>query len=290
MKAALIEYLFTGFLILSLCEVSCPPRYCNGTDEQIAPANALIGHSGGRVVSPLTERVQLIRMDPHQLPDPVRGWIDRSRQLAAAGYFDTMEYDNKTFVFVARGERPTGGYAVRILDATRRRDNTIEIRVEFTRPPPDAIVTQAVTYPYDVVAINETALPLTLVLEGNDRPSRMTRLRGIDSLPDIVAQSFTIKIFRPAPLAHVERRFTLSGVALVPEGTVFYRVIDSGGAVRKVGGILSTSPLDWSYFESSLELPREIRDGESFRLRVYRFDDATGSEVDPISIDLVLME
>ncbi|CAN5658891.1 hypothetical protein BH24ACT22_BH24ACT22_22310 [soil metagenome] len=66
------------------------------------------------------------------------------------------------------GERPTGGYTVEILDA-RMEDSRMIVRLALKKPPPDAMVSQALTYPY-AAAVIQGSMPentdLTFVNQG----------------------------------------------------------------------------------------------------------------------------
>ncbi|MFN3165862.1 MAG: protease complex subunit PrcB family protein [Phycisphaeraceae bacterium] len=68
------------------------------------------------------------------------------------GGIDFEQYD---LVIVALGEQMTGGYAVEI-NAIQQVGDELAVTGKATRPGPDAIVTQALTYPYDAVIIANT--------------------------------------------------------------------------------------------------------------------------------------
>lgn len=68
------------------------------------------------------------------------------------GGIDFEQYD---LVIVALGEQPTGGYSVTISSIQQVGDE-LAITGKATTPGPDAIVTQALTYPYDAAIIPNT--------------------------------------------------------------------------------------------------------------------------------------
>lgn len=274
-------------VLIAFGVASCAPRPVDTPENNDVSPEIPDVEERGLLVPPREQRLQLLRIDRRELPAPVSRWIDNSLQLYATGYTDTKVFDDKTYIVVARGERPTGGYEVRIMDALLR-DDHVEVRVRFTRPGPEAMVTQAITYPHDVAAIRATDISIRIIPEGNDRPSRIAQLRGIDSLENITASSHTIKVFEPAPRTETGRTIPLSGVALLPEGNVFYKLLDSDGMVRKVGGTLTASPLDWGYFETEITVPDEIPDGTAFQLVLFRFDDAAQQESDQVPIRLTV--
>lgn len=57
-----------------------------------------------------------------------------------------------TYLAVFWGEKPTGGYTVEVLSA-RTEGSRIMVRLALQKPPPDAMVSQALTYPYAVAVL-----------------------------------------------------------------------------------------------------------------------------------------
>ncbi len=74
-----------------------------------------------------------------------------------------------TYLAVFWGEKPTGGYSVEITSA-RVEGDRVTIRISLKDPPSDAMVTQALTYPYATAVIrNESLASKELLLEDQDR-------------------------------------------------------------------------------------------------------------------------
>ena len=59
---------------------------------------------------------------------------------------------NNTYVFISLGERPTGGYAVKITNV-KIANGTVVISYKEVKPPKDAVVTQQLTYPWVVLKV-----------------------------------------------------------------------------------------------------------------------------------------
>ena len=57
-----------------------------------------------------------------------------------------------TYLISYWGEKPTGGYSLTV-ESARLRGNRVTARLSLKRPPPDAILTQALTYPYVVTVV-----------------------------------------------------------------------------------------------------------------------------------------
>ncbi|MBA3950441.1 MAG: protease complex subunit PrcB family protein [Rubrobacter sp.] len=61
-----------------------------------------------------------------------------------------------TYLVAYRGEQPTGGYSVGVAGA-KIEGNRVTVRVSLEGPPSDAIVTQALTYPYEISVLHGVA-------------------------------------------------------------------------------------------------------------------------------------
>lgn len=61
-----------------------------------------------------------------------------------------------TYLLVHRGERPTGGYSVAVAGA-RVEGDRVTVRLRLKDPPPDAMVTQSLTYPYEISVLRDLA-------------------------------------------------------------------------------------------------------------------------------------
>lgn len=72
--------------------------------------------------------------------------------------YNVEHYDEtRSKLTVSWGEKPTGGYRIQILDIVFD-DHEIVVYYKATAPGPDAIVTQALTYPKDSSLIDKTKL------------------------------------------------------------------------------------------------------------------------------------
>ena len=61
-----------------------------------------------------------------------------------------------TYLVVYRGERPTGGYSVGVAGAEAEGDR-VTVQVSMEAPPEDAMVTQSLTYPYEISVLRGVA-------------------------------------------------------------------------------------------------------------------------------------
>ncbi len=75
--------------------------------------------------------------------------LDRAEQ----GY-DILQSGSDYYLVVYAGERPTGGYAVEITAITSGGEKT-QVTVREAAPAQGAMVTQALTYPFDIVKLEK---------------------------------------------------------------------------------------------------------------------------------------
>ena len=61
---------------------------------------------------------------------------------------------NGTYLAAYWGERPTGGYSLAV-ESARLEGDRVTVRLLLEEPPRDAVVTQALTYPYAVAVVRD---------------------------------------------------------------------------------------------------------------------------------------
>ncbi|GAA5344199.1 protease complex subunit PrcB family protein [Planifilum fimeticola] len=88
-----------------------------------------------------------------QLPEDVKKHFDRLTSTPQGGHA-TIPHGSRIFLIVSAGQRPTGGYQVKITDILRKGE-TVHIYAEEIAPAKDSMVTQAITYPAAVVSISQ---------------------------------------------------------------------------------------------------------------------------------------
>jgi len=215
------------------------------------------------------------------LPAEIEEWVEYSRDLWLA---QAREYEGSLYLLVTYGEQPTGGYRVEITDVVEGEDE-LRVYVEFTEPGEDDIVTQAITYPYDIIIVEPTDLPVTFVAEGD--VDFVPALENLDWLPQIAAGSEDIRVFSPAPGDTVSRKFAVEGIELVFEGTVQYKLTDHAGKELK-SGIATGHGFNWGYFKIDLTIPDEVESGEEVVFELYSESPVDGSIENKVKLELVL--
>jgi hypothetical protein len=215
------------------------------------------------------------------LPVAVQAWVEDSRDMFLA---QSRKVGDTLYLLVTYGEKPTGGYMVEIGEIVVSAGK-ISVPVSFKKPGPDEMVTQALTYPYDLKVMEALDLPVEFVPSGAEE--YLPTLVGIDELQPIVAESAWIKLFAPAPQAVVARNFALEGVANVFEGNVQYKLQDKNGRLLDSG--FSTGSMgDWGYFRADLAVPEDVAAGERLLLDVFTTSAEDGSIDQQILYEIVL--
>ena len=77
-----------------------------------------------------------------------------------------VDFQTEMIVAVFSGEKSTGGYSIQISriqeDSTK---HALEVIVHESKPPPGAMVIQALTQPYHIVKLTRIDLPVTFVFQ-----------------------------------------------------------------------------------------------------------------------------
>lgn len=216
-----------------------------------------------------------------QLPAEIQDWVEYSRQIFLG---QKRVIGGKTYVLVTYGERPTGGYLVDITDLTVEGDRIVAT-VDFKKPGAQDIVTEAITYPYDLKVTDAVNLPVEFSATGDEE--YVPGLINIDYLKPVEAESESIKIFSPAPDESVSRQFIVEGIANVFEGTVLYLLMDSRGNELQSGFTTATMG-DWGFFNIDLSVSDNISGGEKMHLQLFTESARDGSVQDLVEIPLTL--
>ncbi len=96
------------------------------------------------------------RVQEEQLPGEVQNWLNEN--IIEYGK-DTYAHEDKLYILVAYGEKPTAGYTVEI-SKVEKLDGNINVYASFQDPGPDDMVATVITYPYDLVVIEDQGLPV----------------------------------------------------------------------------------------------------------------------------------
>ncbi len=97
-------------------------------------------------------------------PAEIEEWIENSRETFGG---QTRLYNDELYILVTYGEKPTGGFDVEIAAVVEQEEKLV-VTANFSEPGEDKVVTQALTYPYDLVVVEETDLPIEFVATGDE--------------------------------------------------------------------------------------------------------------------------
>jgi hypothetical protein len=110
--------------------------------------------AGSSSEEPRDLRVERISSDaPGQGPQQPRVVVAPSAAaLSGAVGANVPDSGSGTYLAAYWGEKPTGGYSMSVRSA-RLKGDRVTVRLALKEPPHDAILTQALTYPYAVAVI-----------------------------------------------------------------------------------------------------------------------------------------
>lgn len=83
-------------------------------------------------------------------------------KVAERGYFVLNGEDDAVIMVVSSGEKPSGGYDIKVKAITEE-EGVVKVEVEETEPAEGDVVTDALTYPYTVVKLDTTASEFVVV-------------------------------------------------------------------------------------------------------------------------------
>lgn len=99
------------------------------------------------------EPLQFRQESQNSLPDEVKQRQVEVMQTAGDQFSHTeVNSGDRTYLILALGQRPTGGYSIRINEVVQK-GNTIRIHAEEVPPAPDAFTTQAISSPRTVISL-----------------------------------------------------------------------------------------------------------------------------------------
>lgn len=91
------------------------------------------------------------------------------------GFKIIKEDNNYTYIFIGLGEKMTGGYSVKV-NGVEDIEGSTNILIQETSPAKDAIVMQAINYPYSVVRIDKNTAPKFNIIIENKKAEKISEL------------------------------------------------------------------------------------------------------------------
>jgi hypothetical protein len=173
-------------------------------------------------------------------PDPLlTEWIDIHRHNEGAYQWSL---GGIRYVLVAAGERPTGGYAVKV-DEVRLSRGVWLVDVVLVEPGPGDNVTQALTYPFALVSMDEGDFQVQV---------RRVTGEGVEEIP-VVAASPRFIVTSPIPGTQVQGEVRVTGAGVAPGGSFRVLVEDGHMVLGRASGTTS-GDAEWGRFDLVVEI------------------------------------
>lgn len=201
---------------------------------------------------------------PEELPETVEKWVDSKKSVQ--GIHRLHEGDN-TWVMVAWGEKPTGGYGVKVKDANEGYAGVIVLDVGLSAPGPEDTVIQAITYPYDLIILDKTDALVAAEFEGAAWAPRLETGTPL--------ASSAIFVESPEAGDRADGTIAIKAAARFYEGT--YRVIVEDGhniLATHIGTATAGGP-EWGVIELDLEYEKPT---SPHGLVIFYWEDAEDSD------------
>lgn len=246
---------------------------------------ALLLAAGVPVLAGCTAREEprqpaLERINPDTLSGDVKQWFQQNERKAGTY---TLNANGRTYVLVAWGEKPTGGYSVRIEDVGEGSAGMV-VAVRLEAPQPGDVVTQAVTYPRDLVAVPESQRTFTFAFLGREAESLLTRPAAPATPPPgekaatPVAEAKNFRVFAPSPGASVQSPLRVRGQARVFEGAFTLELEDGHNVLATRNVQASAGGPAWGDFDVQLEFAQPTSPAGTLLFVTYSAKDGSRQE------------
>ncbi|TZE83137.1 S-layer homology domain-containing protein [Calorimonas adulescens] len=94
-----------------------------------------------------------LKLEAVDLEDVPDGVINELEDIKEEGGYKAFKDGDTYYLLAAAGEKPTGGYSISIYGARSAEDGSISVFVTERSPKAGDMVTQVITYPYDIKVI-----------------------------------------------------------------------------------------------------------------------------------------
>jgi len=89
-------------------------------------------------------------------------WLNIFKASEVEVPLENVNFADETIFAVFQGQKSTGGYEVTITNISENK-NQVRVEVRAISPPPDAIVTQSFTTPYQIVKTKKITKPASFL-------------------------------------------------------------------------------------------------------------------------------
>jgi hypothetical protein len=145
-------------LLLSMLLTSAPDKNAEGKNDKVGGKILARGvwpvseeKPAHRIVRSGEELAVALGVDPQNAKEK-RFQTDATADTAKLLKVKDIDWSKQMLIVVAAGAKRTGGHRVEIVSLTLK-DETLTVNWKLHSPPPDAIVTQAISYPSQMVLV-----------------------------------------------------------------------------------------------------------------------------------------
>lgn len=128
---------------------------------QASPSNP-----GGASAGTTSSGIKYEVIDIEQVPAQLK---EKTESLKMEKCFAKLSSQNETYIYVSGGEKPTGGYSVKLIKAEDIGSDKLKITVAFEEPPKDAMVTEVISYPSLAIKISASDVSVEVVDAENNK-------------------------------------------------------------------------------------------------------------------------
>ncbi|MDD4295770.1 MAG: stalk domain-containing protein [Ruminiclostridium sp.] len=111
---------------------------------------AVLIKSANTDIIPVEKIVEYTELGLHDVSEELAKWVNANR-MNRGTWFKTV--DDITYILICAGEKPTGGYSMQLDGLTMVAPGSIYYSAQVISPAPDMMVTQALTYPFLLIAV-----------------------------------------------------------------------------------------------------------------------------------------
>jgi len=224
-----------------------------------------------------------LTIEPIQaIPKEVAAWIERSKTIEAA---QTLTVNHETYILVTYGEKNTGGYEVNILHVERDDKGGARVVVRLTDPVKGMPVSQAVTYPYELVKLkSELQAPIDF---SDVNGKTIVQLKGFSSIPPYVKKTNNIILFD----AKLQKdNVIISGAVRTFDGIVHVGIRNVSGKYTIQHPIQASDGLpNWGYFTDNIPLS-QLKEGDQLNVYMNSLNGNNEPELLEWSLDGLLIK
>lgn len=99
-----------------------------------------------------TESLNYTVEDFDHLPPKVKKETEKLKESISKSQ-SAVTVDDRTYLIIALGKRPTGGYSVTV-SKVEQQDSTLQVYAQEKTPAEGSMVIQVISYPLTVVSVN----------------------------------------------------------------------------------------------------------------------------------------